>query len=777
MEFRQWNGFPQSKEIAMSRRLWFLFAWITGLALFFSSPTLWAQEDDYDAEGDEYDEYDDYDGYVDDEGGDDDDEEGFVDDEEYEDDEGYEDDEEYEDDGDEDGSDDGARLAHPSFNGSTGLFHVMSATSGDMLTFSTGFHANFFLVDDWLLDGDENSFVGGTAHLRLTAWHYIETYLAVTNYAHSNPKENPQLFQTLGDFILGVKGFYPVLDWLHVGGSVGVHFLNQVGDVAFAGGGTSVAINAVSTFDFQALNSRVPLRLHLNAGYFFDNSASLVEKVEQQRARITSGNGCSTDLDGDGAPDDDAGCITRIERTALHISRVDTVWLRLGLEAPLPYVTPIVEYNVGIPANRQGFNCVWRADVSGLGSSGSEFDSCYDVERSAAMPMWLTVGARVEPWVRGLAINLAADIGLTGTKTFVHELPATPPYMIYLGLSYSYDPRSRVIERVREVEVEVGGPEGPVIVGRAISAENQQGIARVIVTWPGRDLGPLATKEDGSFRSWPMEPGEVTVHMEHPDYEATDCTVTVPAEADEEPADDGDAESEPEEELPAEIPLECTMTPVARAGTLGGRVTEEEGGPIAGARVTMVGPEGNELTAQTDGSGAFEQEVPPGAYTVRVEADNYLRRGGHSVEVQARQRTVVDMQLRRQPDQAMVRIQGDQIRILRPVHFRTGSAEIDPDSNALLEQVADMILRNPEICRLEVQGHTDSRGTRSLNTELSNNRAQAVLGFLVRTGVTSDRLASRGYGPDRPVGPNITAAGRRRNRRVEFHILERCTGQ
>jgi outer membrane protein OmpA-like peptidoglycan-associated protein len=356
-------------------------------------------------------------------------------------------------------------------------------------------------------------------------------------------------------------------------------------------------------------------------------------------------------------------------------------------------------------------------------------------------------------------VNLGVDIGLTGTHTFVHEIPATPPYMVYLGLSYSYDPHQRVIERVREVEVETEPetpPTPPVIAGQVIDASNQQGIAHALVTFPGRDVTTLATGTDGRFVSWPLQAGQVTVHVEHPEYNPADCTATLP--------DTGQTE------------LQCSMTPLPRRGTLAGHVTSEDGAAVAGANVVIghEGGAGGSVSVTTGVDGRFEREIDAGTYSVQVEADGYLRRGGQSVEIRARERSELDIQLRAQPRTALVRIQGDQIRIMQAVHFRTNSAEIDPDSFSLLEQVADIMLRNPDMCHIEVQGHTDSSGTPQRNTALSQERAESVVAYLVQTGVSTDRLNAHGYGPDVPVAPNITAAGRSRNRRVEFHITERC---
>jgi OOP family OmpA-OmpF porin len=113
-----------------------------------------------------------------------------------------------------------------------------------------------------------------------------------------------------------------------------------------------------------------------------------------------------------------------------------------------------------------------------------------------------------------------------------------------------------------------------------------------------------------------------------------------------------------------------------------------------------------------------------------------------------------------------------QIAISEQVQFQTNTAVIRTESDSLLEEVAAILRTHPELLRVEVQGHTDSTGTPELNRRLSDERARAVMGWLVAHGVDAGRLGAVGYGETIPIGDNATEEGRAKNRRVEFRILE-----
>ncbi|GMU06105.1 OmpA family protein [Corallococcus caeni] len=118
----------------------------------------------------------------------------------------------------------------------------------------------------------------------------------------------------------------------------------------------------------------------------------------------------------------------------------------------------------------------------------------------------------------------------------------------------------------------------------------------------------------------------------------------------------------------------------------------------------------------------------------------------------------------------LVIITQDRLEIREKVYFASGKARVLPRSFPLLEQVATVLNNHPELTRILVEGHTDSRGRPETNRTLSQQRASSVVQQLESRGVAADRLMAAGRGPDAPVASNGTASGRELNRRVEFHI-------
>jgi outer membrane protein OmpA-like peptidoglycan-associated protein len=101
------------------------------------------------------------------------------------------------------------------------------------------------------------------------------------------------------------------------------------------------------------------------------------------------------------------------------------------------------------------------------------------------------------------------------------------------------------------------------------------------------------------------------------------------------------------------------------------------------------------------------------------------------------------------------------------VFFDFNKLEIKSDAQPLLKEAVNILEENPEM-KVEIQGHTDSKGPEAYNQMLSEKRALAVTEYLLKQGIDSDRLETKGYGSSDPIASNDTEEGRQKNRRVRF---------
>lgn len=113
---------------------------------------------------------------------------------------------------------------------------------------------------------------------------------------------------------------------------------------------------------------------------------------------------------------------------------------------------------------------------------------------------------------------------------------------------------------------------------------------------------------------------------------------------------------------------------------------------------------------------------------------------------------------------------GDTV-VLHGVNFEFNKAVLTLNAKSLLDKVADALAARPDI-KVEVDGHTDGKGTDAYNQPLSENRAKSVVTYLAAHGIGKNRMTSKGFGKSMPIADNATDEGREQNRRVELKVVE-----
>lgn len=710
---------------------------------------------------------------------------------------------------------DALRLAHNTWFGSTGGVRVIDGGSGapGTLRFQLGF--DHFGASDFLEVNDEHRYTSGTLTVGATPIEHLEVYGSATSYASSNNSGNPILLQSAGNFSLGAKGYVNLLPWLAVGADLRGLMLNAIGDVGVKGSSLSAALRLASTLDFRRLDAlQLPLLFRANVGYFLDNSSKLIEDTENARYNAIPSSSRRP------LADEDRHLVNRIERFGLGINRVDMLTVGVGLEAPFRlaedfFLQPLAEWQLGIPVNRQDYDCL----AVPTDATNKSSDGCLAVNGLSAAPSTLTVGARVLPPVPGLSALLAFDIGLLGTSTFVRELAPTRPWALLVAVSYAADmhphkPRVKYLERRVEVPHHVQPPTAAAapaatvrVRGEVVESGNGKPVIGAVVRYPGRDFTPQLTSADGVFISYALAANEsaLTLEITHPDYESARCVVPLtaavaaapqaepaapaapaparsglaplagsgqpvspPAAATSEPAPAA-VSSAPARTLDGFIPGRCELTAIPLSSNLLGTVTDNDGKALSGVQVELSGPAQRTLTSGAAGEIRAEG-LPAGDYYAQVNVPEYLYKRV-PVTIVSRNDATVRLSLTPRPRKPQAILTSREVKIGTEVVFRPSSADIDARSTGVLGEVADLLAHNPQI-RVQVQGHTDNSGDAATNRVLSQRRADSVRQWLINAGIDASRIEAKGFGDEQPLVPNLTPESRARNRRVQFTLLK-----
>jgi hypothetical protein len=139
-------------------------------------------------------------------------------------------------------------------------------------------------------------------------------------------------------------------------------------------------------------------------------------------------------------------------------------------------------------------------------------------------------------------------------------------------------------------------------------------------------------------------------------------------------------------------------------------------------------------------------------YTARIESEGHLIKLTE-FSVAPRETARPEITLLRRPRRSLVSVTARAIVIRRQINFATDSDEILEQSFGLMEEIADVIMRNPQLTSIEIQGHTDDRGGREHNQDLSQRRADSVRAWLTPARRGGQPAPGHGLWADPAAGP------------------------
>ncbi|MDR3132651.1 MAG: OmpA family protein [Prevotellaceae bacterium] len=203
--------------------------------------------------------------------------------------------------------------------------------------------------------------------------------------------------------------------------------------------------------------------------------------------------------------------------------------------------------------------------------------------------------------------------------------------------------------------------------------------------------------------------------------------------------------------------------------TISGMVVDKASQQPVQAKISIVDNSKGKVVAEFESNsetGRFTATVPEGAnYGMAVTATGYMFQSEN-----------IDIPYGSKKEHSrfieLEHLEVNSTITLRNIFFDFGASQPTPASKYELEQLYKMLVNQPTV-KIEISGHTDNRGSEEANMRLSNLRAKSVVDYLVKAGIDPERLSYIGYGLKKPIATNVTAEGRRMNRRTEIRIISR----
>ncbi|MFH1465722.1 MAG: OmpA family protein [Pseudomonadota bacterium] len=386
------------------------------------------------------------------------------------------------------------------------------------------------------------------------------------------------------------------------------------------------------------------------------------------------------------------------------------------------------------------------SDALGLGAEVAAHAAWVDFGNTDAMPAEALLGGWFRPLGGDWVLRLAGGTGLTSgvgapraraLLALAYDPPQAGADRDLDGIADAVDRCPAAPEDMDAWEDDDGCPEPTQVTVKVVDRADHP-ITAATVRLVG-EQGPVEVRPGATL---PLDAGAYDVLVHADDFGDSELALRIPGGA------------------PYEALVRLDVAPLEGLVTV--RVRDGAGNPLDGA--VAFGRDTPEVTSH----GAVFATLTGGTWPVRVEVPGY-KPLAQEVVVHGGEEVVMVAVL--EPE--LVQLTRERIEIKESVFFELGLSAIKPESFPLLDQIAELLEAHPEVTRVRIEGHTDSRGNDKENLRLSQDRAAAVRIYLVTRGVALKRLTCVGYGESRPLDPRETDEAWATNRRVDFWIEER----
>lgn len=199
-----------------------------------------------------------------------------------------------------------------------------------------------------------------------------------------------------------------------------------------------------------------------------------------------------------------------------------------------------------------------------------------------------------------------------------------------------------------------------------------------------------------------------------------------------------------------------------------GKISDSETNDPVLARIEVIDLSTDQVlttTASSDVDGTYRVRLPAKkSYMINLRATGFLAEMKRVVVPESYTDEFFTL------DVPLTKVKVGKKIVLNNILFELGKAILTTGSYGELDKLVGVLLDNPQM-KIEISGHTDNTGNPVINAKLSTDRARAVVDYLVKKGIDRGRLSYMGYGSEQPIADNTTAAGKAKNRRVEFKVL------